>query len=161
MSEQSRKILGRAEKHVAQQKGKKIEICRCNACSDRAIKCTQALDAGRTEETVRDPSGSIKNAVITFRQRLRNLQTISPSLILTSSYLRSPSFLDRRYSPSLAALDVRIAFNIFSRRFDVIVLPEKLPSLGWISLVTRVNELAGDSSGRFQTYIDCRRPSFK
>ena len=111
------------------------------------------------EETVRDPSGSIKNAVITFRQRLRNLQTISPSLILTSSYLQSSSFLDRRYcSPSLAALVVRIAFNIFSRCFDVIVLPEKLPSLEWISLAIQVNELAGNiyNFTRFQTTADAR-----
>lgn len=130
------------------KRGKKTEICRCNACSDRAIKCTQALDAGRT---VRVPSGSIKNAVITFRQRLRNLQTISPSLSLSPLHtLRSPFFPDRRYrSPSLG---VRIAF-----KYSFVTLwcnrspPEKLPSLGWISLATRANELAGDSFGRFQT----------
>lgn len=115
---------------------------------------------GGPKEPFRDPSGSIKNAVITFRQRLRNLQTISPSLILTSSYLRSPFFLDRRYrSPSLAAFGVRIAFKyFFTRRFDVIVLPEKLPSPGWISPATRVNELARQSF-RAISNVDCRQSS--
>lgn len=56
------------------KKEKRKRICRCNACSDRVIKCARTFDARRARETSRDARGSIKNAVITFRQRLWNLR---------------------------------------------------------------------------------------
>lgn len=110
------------------EKGERIKICRCNACSDHAVKCTRALVARRTGETTfATPRARIKNAAITFRQRLWNLQTISPSLILT---LFAPSLAFLFFAIGDTARRTRTyAFNIFFL-YDALICnrpPQKLP----------------------------------
>lgn len=55
------------------------------------IKCARTLDARKAGETSRDAPGSIKNAVITFRQRLWNLQ--SACVPLSDSHIASILYL--------------------------------------------------------------------
>lgn len=89
----------RSKKWFAKKKKEKRRkrICRCNACSDRVIKCARTLDARRARETSRDARGSIKNAVITFRQRLWNLWSWSSLFLPFES--RPSRFVSVLYRP--------------------------------------------------------------
>ena len=72
--------------NVAPQKG---PLCRCNACSDRVIKCARDASAWRNGSS-RCPGPDKKCSEIAFRQRLWNLQSGCASSVSPSfrSFLR-------------------------------------------------------------------------